>query len=90
MIADRSLERRFRDGFTVGFKEGLAEGFKEGYAQGRTDGLAEQCRSLRQILDHPPAELPPELRDGLARALAERENAPIPAYSGRGCCRPGN
>ena len=78
MIADRSLERRFREGFIVGFKEGLAE------------GRAEQCRRIRRILDHPPAELTPELRDGLARALAELENAPIPSYSGRGRCRPGN
>ena len=84
MIADRSLERRFREGFIVGFKEGYAEGFKEGYVQGRTDGRAEQCRRLRQFLDHPPAELTPEMRAGLTRALAELENAPIPAYNGRG------
>ena len=81
MIADRYLERRFREGFIVGFKEGWARG----YAEGRD----EQCRRIRRILDHPPAELTPELRDGLARALAERENAPIPAYSGHGGCRPG-
>ena len=55
MIADRSLERRFREGFMVGFKEGRAE----------------QCRRLRQILDHPPTELTSEMRDGLARALVE-------------------
>ena len=81
MIADRYLERRLREGFIVGFKEGWAEG----YAEGR----AEQCRRLRQILVHPPTELTPEMRDGLARALAERENAPIPADNGRGGCRPG-
>ena len=81
MIADRYLERRFREGYNVGFKEGYAKG----YAEGR----AEHCRRLRQILDHSPAELTPELRDGLTRALAERENAPIPAYSGRRCRRPG-
>lgn len=81
MIADRYLERRFREGFIVGFKEGWAEG----YAEIRD----EQCRRIRQILDHPPTELTPEMRDGLARALAELENAPVPAYSGRGCCRPG-
>ena len=74
MIADRYLGRRFREGFLVRFKEGRAE----------------QCRRIRQILDHPPAELTPEMRDGLTRALAERENAPIPAYSGHRCCRPGN
>ena len=74
MIADRYLERRFREGFIVGFKEGRDE----------------QCRRLRQILDYPPTELTPELRDGLTRALAELENSPIPAYSGRGDCRPGN
>lgn len=89
MIADRYLERRFREGYSVGFKEGYAEGFKEGYAQGRAEGRYEQCRRLRQILDHPPTELTPEMRDGLARALAELENSPIPAYSGRGYRRPG-
>lgn len=77
MIADRYLERRFREGFIVGFKEGYAE------------GRDEQCRSLRQILDHPQTELTPEMRDGLTRALAELENAPIPAYSGHHCGRPG-
>ena len=72
MIADRYLERRFREGYIVGFKEGRAK----------------QCRRIRQILDHPSTELAPEMRDGLARALTELENAPIPAYSGRGYCRP--
>ena len=73
MIADRSLERCFREGFIVGFKEGRDE----------------QCRRIRQILDHPPTGLTPKMRDGLARALAELENAPILAYSGHRCCRPG-
>ena len=73
MIADRSLERRFREGFIVGFKEGRDE----------------QCRRIRQIIDHPPTGLTPEMRDGLTRALVERENAPIPAYSGHSCGRPG-
>ena len=101
MIADRYLERRFREGFIVGFKEGYAEGFKEGYTEGiresyaeqfkkgYAEGRAEQCRRIRQILDHTPTELTPEMRDGLARALAEMENAPIPAYSGHHCGRPG-
>ena len=73
MIADRYRERRFREGFMVGFKEGRAE----------------QCRRLRQILDHPPTELTPEMRDRLTRALSELENAPIPAYSGHSCRHPG-
>ena len=72
MIADRYLERRFREGFIVGFKEGRAE----------------QCRRIRQILDHPPAELTPEMRDGLTRALTELGNAPIPTYNGHHYCRP--
>ena len=81
MIADRYRERRFREGFIVGFKEGRVEGYDE--------GRAEQCRRLRQILDPPPTERTPEMRDGLLRALAELESAPIPAYNGHGCCRPG-
>ena len=77
MIADRYLERRFREGFMVWFKEGYAE------------GRAEQCRRIRQILDHPPTGLTPEMRDGLACALSELENAPVPAYRGHSCRHPG-
>ena len=81
MIADRYLERRFR----------------EGYAAGWAEGKAEICQRIRQILDHPPTELTPETRDGLTRALAELEKAPVPdniGYGRRwpgysGCCRPG-
>ena len=81
MIADRSRKRRFREGFIVGFKEGWAEGWAE--------LRAEQCRRrIRQILDHPPTALTPEMRYGLAQAFAEPENAPIPAHSGRGYRRP--
>ena len=84
MIADRYLERRFREGYSVGFKEGYAE------------GKAEICQRIRQILDHPPTELTPETRAGLTRVLAELEKAPIPdniGYGRRrpdhsGCCRP--
>ena len=69
MIADRYLERRFR----------------EGYAAGWAEGKAEICQRIRQILDHPPTELTPETRDGLTRALAELEKAPVPDNGG--CCR---
>lgn len=79
MIADRYLERRFREGYLVGFKEG--------YAAGWAEGRAEICQRIRQILDHPPTELTPETRDGLTRALAELEKAPVPGNSR--CCRPG-
>ena len=89
MIADRYLERRFREGYIVGFKEG--------YAAGWAEGKAEICQRIRQILDHPPTELPPETRAGLTRALAELEKAPLPDNIGygrhgpgnSGCCRPG-
>lgn len=77
MIADRYLERRFREGYIVGFKEGYAAGYAE--------GKAEICQRIRQILDHPPTELTPETRAGLTRALAELEKAPVP--SNGGCCR---
>ncbi len=77
MIADRYLERRFREGYAVGFKEG--------YAAGWAAGKAEICQRIRQILDHPPTELTPEMRDGLTRALAELEKAPVP--DNIGCCR---
>ena len=73
MIADRYLERRFREGYSVGFKEGYAE------------GKAEIYQRIRQILAYPPTELTPEMRDGLTRALAELEKAPVP--SNGGCCR---
>lgn len=89
MIADRYLERRFREGYIVGFKEGYAAGYAE--------GKAEICQRIRQILAHPPTELTPETRAGLTRALAELEKAPVPdniGYGRRwpgnsGCCRPG-
>lgn len=77
MIADRYLERRFREGYSVGFKKGYAE------------GKAEICQRIRQILDHPPTELTPETRAGLTRALAELEKAPVPDHSGYGRRRPG-
>lgn len=86
MIADRYLERRFREGYAVGFKEGYKEEFKKGYAEGK----AEICQRIRQILDHPPTELTPETRDGLTRALAELEKAPVPDHIGYGRRRPGN
>ena len=66
MIADRYLERRFR----------------EGYAAGWAEGKAEICQRIRQILDHPPTELTPETRAGLTRALAELEKAPVPSNGG--------
>ena len=81
MIADRYLERRFREGYIVGFKEGYKEEFKKGYAEDK----AEICQRIRQILDHPPTELTPETRAGLTLALAELEKAPVP--SNGGCCR---
>ena len=66
---------------------------KKGYAEGK----AEICQRIRQILAYPPTELTPEMRDGLTRALAELEKAPVPdniGYGRRwpgnsGCCRPG-
>ena len=82
MIADRYLERRFREGYAVGFKEG--------YAAGWAEGKAEICQRIRQILDHPPTELTPETRAGLTRALAELENAPVPDNIGYGRRRLGN
>ena len=82
MIADRYLERRFREGYIVGFKEG--------YATGWAEGKAEICQRIRQILDHPPTELTPETREGLTRALAELEKAPVPDNIGYGRRRPGN
>ena len=93
MIADRYLERRFREGYIVGFKEGYKEEFKKGYAEGK----AEICQRIRQILAHPPTELTPETRAGLTRALAELEKATLPDHIGygrrwpglSGCCRPG-
>ena len=89
MIADRYLERRFREGYSVGFKEG--------YAAGWAEGRAEICQRIRQILAHPPTELTPETRAGLTRALAELEKATLPDHIGygrcwpglSGCCRPG-
>ena len=87
MIADLYLERRFREGYIVGFKEGFKEGYKEEFKKGYAEGKAEICQRIRQILDHPPTELTPETRDRLTRALAELEKAPVPGNSG--CCRPG-
>ena len=64
MIADRSLERRFWEGFIVGFKEGWAEGW------------AEQCRRIRQIRDYPPTVLPAALSTVLPALLPSFPHPP--------------
>lgn len=53
MIADRYLERRF--------KEGWQEGFKLGLEQGR----AESRQNTKEVLEQAGIELPPEVRERL-------------------------
>ena len=69
MIADRYLERRFREGYIVGFKEGYAEGFKKGYAKefkvGRAEGREENRKHIREVLEKAGIELSPEVREQL-------------------------
>ena len=81
MIADRYLERRFREGYIVGFKEGFkkgykeefkkgyAEGFKQGYAKefkvGLAEGREENREHTREVLEKAGIELSPEVRKQL-------------------------
>ena len=57
MIADRYLERRF--------KEGWQEGFKLGWEQGIRLGREESRKHIREVLEQAGIELPPEVRERL-------------------------
>ena len=77
MIADRYLERRFREGYIVGFKEGYKEEFKRGYAEGFKQGYAKEFKvglaegreenreHTRKVLEKAGVELSPEVREQL-------------------------
>ena len=73
MIADRYLERRFREGYIVGFKEGYkeefkrgyAEGFKQGYTEGRAEGREENRKHTLEVLEQAGIELSPEVKEQL-------------------------
>lgn len=57
MIADRYLERRFREGFEVGWQEGIELGREE---------VREEFRQrTRETLEQAGIELPPEVREQL-------------------------
>ena len=73
MIADRYLERRFREGYIVGFKEGFkegyAKGFKQGYSEefkvGLAEGREENRKHTREVLEKAGIELSPEVKEQL-------------------------
>ena len=69
MIADRYLERRFREGYIVGFKEGFkegyAKGFKQGYSEGRAEGREGNRKRILEVLEQAGIELSPEVKEQL-------------------------
>lgn len=65
MIADRYLERRFREGFEVGWQEGIKLGREEGLEEVRQEGREKSRQHIKEVLEQAGIELPPEVREQL-------------------------
>ena len=69
MIADRYLERRFKEGYEVGWQEGIKLGREEALEELRQEGWEEGREKSRQhikeVLEKAGIDLPPEVREQL-------------------------
>ena len=65
MIADRYLERRFREGFEVGWQEGIKIGREEALEEFRQEVREKSRQHIQETLERAGIELPPEVQEQL-------------------------